>query len=305
MSRILSRSSRAPGFSLRWGAWFLLLVTLPGLASAGETVPAVRLVPDQVQQGGVFTLRIEWPRPIRALRIQVGGRVIPAGIPVERAPTTLLVGIDLEASPGSIEVRVDAEDETGRALTARGTLQIQDARYPIQRLTVPKAFTDLDAATLERINREKAVTDRFWGVETPKRFWRERFRLPLDGASSGSGFGVRRVINGEPRAPHTGLDFTAAPGTPVLAVNAGIVAAVEDQFFAGKAVILDHGLGLYSMYFHLQESLVKPGQWVEPGDRIALVGNTGRTTGAHLHWGARLHGARIDPRELLRPLPME
>lgn len=262
-------------------------------------------MPEQVLQGGVFTLRIEWPSPVRALRVHVGGREILAPASVDRAPTTLLVGIDLETPPGPLEIRVAAEDESGRALTARGTLHIQDARYPIQRLTVPRTFTDLDAPTLERINREKAVTDRLWEVETPTRFWRERFRSPLDGAASGSGFGVRRIINGEPRAPHTGLDFTAPPGTPVLAVNAGMVATVEDQFFAGKAVILDHGFGLYTMYFHLQESLVKPGQWVERGDRIGLVGNTGRATGAHLHWGARLHGARIDPRELLKPLPLE
>ncbi|HYL81262.1 MAG TPA: M23 family metallopeptidase, partial [Candidatus Acidoferrum sp.] len=267
-------------------------------------MPAVRLIPDQVPQGGVSTLRIEWPSPVRALRVQVGGREILVPPALAGVPTTLLVGIDLETPPGPLEIRVAAEDESGRALTARGTLRIQDARYPIQRLTVPKAFTDLDTATLERINREKAVTDRLWEMESPTRFWREQFRPPLDGAGSGSGFGVRRVINGEPRAPHTGLDFTADPGTPVLAVNAGIVAAVEDQFFAGKAVILDHGLGLFTMYFHLQESLVKPGQRVERGDRIALVGNTGRTTGAHLHWGARLHGARIDPRELLKPLAL-
>jgi murein DD-endopeptidase MepM/ murein hydrolase activator NlpD len=288
-----------------WFAWFVLLVALPGLASAGEAGPAVRLVPDRVPQGGISTLRIEWPDPIRSLRFRVGDREILAAVPADRAPTTLLIGIDLEAPPGPTEIRVDAEDETGHRLAARGTLQILDARYPIQRLTVPKVFTDLDAATLERINHEKAVMDHLWGVETPARFWRERFRPPLDGAGTGSGFGVRRIINGEPRAPHTGLDFTAAPGTPVLAVNAGMVAAVEDQFFAGKAVILDHGLGLYTMYFHLQECLVKPGQRVERGDRIALVGNTGRATGAHLHWGARLHGARIDPRELLKPMPLE
>ncbi len=305
MRRVWGRPFRARGWGPRRGAWFVLLVALPGLASAGESVPAVRLMPDQVLQGGVSSLKIEWPGPIRALRIHVGGREFPVPTAVDRAPTALLVGIDLETPPGPLEIRVAAEDESGRSLTARGTLHIQDARYPIQRLMVPKTFTDLDAATLERINREKAFTDRLWEVETPTRFWREQFRPPLDGAASGSGFGVRRVINGEPRAPHTGLDFTAPPGTPVLAVNAGIVAAVEDQFFAGKAVILDHGYGLYSMYFHLQESLVKPGQRVERGDRIGLVGNTGRATGAHLHWGARLHGARIDPRELLKPLPLE
>ncbi|MBI2457957.1 MAG: M23 family metallopeptidase, partial [candidate division NC10 bacterium] len=111
--------------------------------------------------------------------------------------------------------------------------------------------------------------------------------------------------NGEPRSPHTGADFAAPPGAPVLAANAGIVALAADHFFAGRSVILDHGLGLYTMYFHLQESLVQPGQRVERGQAIARVGSTGRATGPHLHWGARLYGARIDPQELLKPLPID
>jgi murein DD-endopeptidase MepM/ murein hydrolase activator NlpD len=94
-------------------------------------------------------------------------------------------------------------------------------------------------------------------------------------------------------------------GAPVLAANAGIVALVADQFFSGTSVILDHGLGLYTMYFHLQESLVQPGQRVDAGQMIARVGSTGRATGPHLHWGARLYGARIDPEGLLRPFSLE
>ena len=294
----MSRLAWAPGFSVGLGAWLALLVALPVSASAAETSPTVHLTPGRVAQGGIFTLEIEWPGPIRALRIRVGQRQTLAVAPGGQTRTTVLIGIDLEEPPGSLEVRADAEDLAGRALTARGTLLVRDAGYPIQRLTVPRTFTDLDAVTLERVNREKAVLDRLWEGQTGTRYWRGPFRPPLEEAGTGSGFGVRRIINGEPRAPHTGLDFTAAEGTPVLAANAGAVAAVEDQFFAGRAVILDHGLGLYTMYFHLLESLVKPGQQVERGERIGLVGKTGRATGAHLHWGARLHGARIDPREL-------
>ena len=287
------------------GVWLVLLLALPVLASAGQPPPTLRLVPNQVGQGGVSTLRVEWSSPIRALRVRLGSREILATSTQDQSRTVVLVGIDLEEPPGPVEIRVDAEAETGQALVAKGTLLVREAGYPVQRLTVPRTFTELDAATLERINREKAVLDRLWEGQTPTQYWRGPFQLPLNGVGSGSGFGVRRVINGEPRAPHTGLDFTAAEGTPVLAANAGVVAVVEDQFFAGKAIFLDHGFGLYTMYFHLRESLVKPGQRVEEGERIALVGSTGRATGAHLHWGARLHGARIDPRELLKLLPLE
>jgi murein DD-endopeptidase MepM/ murein hydrolase activator NlpD len=174
------------------------------------------------------------------------------------------------------------------------------SRYPVQRLSVPRAFVELDAATLERVNREKAALDRLWEAARPERLWNGSFRVPLDDAGPGWGFGVRRIINGEPRSPHTGTDFTASPGTPVLAANAGVVSLVEDHFFAGTSVVLDHGLGLYTMYFHLQESLVREGQRVDRGEAIARVGSTGRATGPHLHWGARLHGARIDPVALLQ-----
>jgi murein DD-endopeptidase MepM/ murein hydrolase activator NlpD len=101
------------------------------------------------------------------------------------------------------------------------------------------------------------------------------------------------------------VDFPAAAGTPVVAANAGVVALVADHFFAGTSIILDHGLGLYTMYFHLQESLVQPGQRVDAGQVIARAGSTGRATGPHLHWGARLYGARIDPRALLRSFPLQ
>jgi murein DD-endopeptidase MepM/ murein hydrolase activator NlpD len=212
----------------------------------------------------------------------------------------MLIGVDLEQAPGSVEVRAEATDAGGRSRKGTGALRVVDARFPVQRLTVPRPFVELDAVALERVNHEKRVLDRLWGAARPDRLWREPFRVPLDGAGPGWGFGVRRVINGEPRSPHTGTDFSASPGTPVLAANGGVVALVADHFFAGTSVVLDHGHGLYTMYFHLQESLVREGQHVDKGEVIARVGSSGRATGPHLHWGARLHGARIDPQDLLQ-----
>jgi murein DD-endopeptidase MepM/ murein hydrolase activator NlpD len=165
---------------------------------------------------------------------------------------------------------------------------------PVQRLTVSRSFPGwtrhLDAA------REKATLDRLWETATATRLWRGPFRLPLDGSPRAAGFGLKRIINDEPRAPHTGADFSAPAGSPVLAANAGTVVLAEEHFFAGNSLILDHGEGLYTMYFHLQESVCL-------GQRVAglgRVGSTGRATGPHLHWGARLFGARINPEELLR-----
>jgi murein DD-endopeptidase MepM/ murein hydrolase activator NlpD len=280
-----------------------LIVPPPAFGAASQL--RLRLAPQQVKQGGLTVLSIKSPAPIRTLRVQVGDREIRPVSPDSQAHLVLLIGMDLEQSPGPILVRADALDRSGRPLTGRRALRVLDAHFPVQRLTVPRPFVDLDPVTLERVGREKAVLDRLWETVTPDRLWRGPFRLPLDGAGPASGFGERRIINGESRAPHTGADFSAPTGAPVFAANVGVVALVADHFFAGTSVILDHGLGLYTMYFHLQESSVQPGQRVDTGQVIARVGSTGRTTGPHLHWGARLYGARIDPRELLRPLPLE
>jgi murein DD-endopeptidase MepM/ murein hydrolase activator NlpD len=276
-------------------------VAAPGAASPLR----LDLIPAQVRQGGITILRLEGRVPIHALRVRAGDREVPAVPGGDRRRVLLLIGIDLEQPPGSLVVRADARDGRGRPLTGEQRLRVLDARFPVQHLTLPRPFVELDAATLERVNREKAALDRLWEAVTPDRLWRGPFRLPLEGAGPGAGFGERRIINGEPRSPHTGVDFPAPAGAEVLAANAGIVVMVTDHFFSGRSVILDHGLGLYTMYFHLQEGLVRPGQRVDRGQVIASVGSSGRATGPHLHWGARLLGARIDPRALLQPLPIE
>ena len=290
----------------------LLLVTLIGASlhlflplRAAASPLSLRLAPAGVSQGGVTVLSIRYPTALRLLRVQVGDREIRTPAPDGRTRVALLIGIDLEQPPGPVIVRAEAEDQSGRPLAGQRALRVLDAHFPVQRLSVPRSFVELDAATLERVDREKAVLDRLWDVVTPEPLWRGPFRLPLDGAGPALGFGVRRIINGEPRAPHSGVDFPAAAGTPVVAANAGVVALVADHFFAGTSIILDHGLGLYTMYFHLQESLVQPGQRVDAGQVIARAGSTGRATGPHLHWGARLYGARIDPRALLRSFPLQ
>jgi murein DD-endopeptidase MepM/ murein hydrolase activator NlpD len=215
----------------------------------------------------------------------------------------VLIGVDLEQPPGPLDVLFEGAVHAGRQARARASLVVLDAAFPVQRLSVPRSFTELDAPTLERIAREKVVLDRLWETATPARFWRHPFRAPLEEPARGAGFGLKRIINGDPRAPHTGVDFAAPAGTPVLASNAGVVALAEEHFFGGRSLVLDHGEGLYTMYFHLQESLVRPGQQVAQGEPIGRVGSTGRATGPHLHWGVRLCGARINPDDLLRFKP--
>ena len=123
---------------------------------------------------------------------------------------------------------------------------------------------------------------------------------PIPGTTSGSNFGHRRVFNGQARDPHSGADLRASTGTPIHAANRGRVVLAKDLFFSGNAVFIDHGLGVYSVYLHLSEIRVVPGQMLEKGELLGLAGATGRVTGPHLHWGVRVQNARIDPFSLLR-----
>jgi murein DD-endopeptidase MepM/ murein hydrolase activator NlpD len=122
--------------------------------------------------------------------------------------------------------------------------------------------------------------------------------VPLPEARS---FGSRRILNDEPRSPHSGVDFSGATGTPVFAVADGLVVLADEHYFAGKSIYIDHGDQLVSMYFHLSEISVSEGDAVLSGTSIGAVGATGRVTGTHLHFGLRWHGSRIDPRVLLGP----
>jgi murein DD-endopeptidase MepM/ murein hydrolase activator NlpD len=177
--------------------------------------------------------------------------------------------------------------------------------WPTQRLEVEEKYVEPPPEALRRIARESAEIARLWKLETPRRF-ELPLLAPLDPLPAASRFGARRVFNDQPRHPHTGDDFPAAPGTPVRAVADGRVVLAGDQYFAGNAVYLDHGDGLVSMSFHLSRIDVRVGEEVRRGQILGESGATGRVTGPHLHFGLRWHGARIDPALLLgRAEPVE
>jgi murein DD-endopeptidase MepM/ murein hydrolase activator NlpD len=176
---------------------------------------------------------------------------------------------------------------------------VQGRDFPVQRLSLPGEMVDLDPATERRALTEGERLRTVYQMVTPERLWRGRFVRPVAGSEPGSGFGARRVINGQPRSPHAGLDYSAAAGTPVVAANDGRVALVAEYFFPGRLVVLDHGLGLYTLYFHLDEIVVREGDRVTRGQPIGTVGATGRATGPHLHFGVQVGAARVDPTALL------
>ena len=204
-----------------------------------------------------------------------------------------LVGIDMEDPEGSQELSVHVHTKKGTEHRSYAILIIKE-NYTVQKLTLPKRQVDLDAQTLKRVKAEqRELADAFHHIGADP-LWDGPFLEPVAGKITGV-FGSRRIINGQPRRPHSGEDIAAPNGTPVLAINSGTVVLTVDHFFSGKGVILDHGLGIFSMYFHLSEIDVENGQTVKKGETIGKVGSSGRATGPHLHWGVRVNGSRVNP----------
>jgi len=202
-----------------------------------------------------------------------------------------LVGIDLKTSPGrhTLTAMVD-----GRPRNVE--FNVEAKRYKEQRITLKnKSHVNPDPAQVARYQREYeaqvAAYDNF-RPDLPSNVMLDR---PVDGGRLSSPFGLRRFFNGEERNPHSGLDFAVPEGTPVKAPADGMVTIVDDYFFNGKTIFVDHGQGLVTMYCHLSAADVQVGQTVKRGEVIGKVGATGRATGPHLHWNVSLNGSRVDP----------
>jgi hypothetical protein len=255
------------------------------------------------KQGQVLLIEVRAGYQAASAAGQFMGRTVPFFPDLAGRPGMLvgLLGIDMQDKPGLHELVVVVREPQGTRQLSYGILVLEE-QYPIQHLTLPSEQVDLDQDQLLRVQTEQALVNTVLHHTTPERLWHSPFVEPLKGEVAGT-FGRLRVINGQVRSPHSGEDIAAPLGTPVVAMNDGVVRLTADHFFAGKGVVVDHGLGLYSMYFHLSEILVRDGEAVKQGQVIGRVGATGRTTGPHLHLGVRLNGARVNPYSLIQ-LPL-
>ncbi len=205
------------------------------------------------------------------------------------------LGVDLDEAPGDRALPLRLRFDDGRMTESSLDLTIEPRSYPETRLTVENRFVELGPDDQQRAAEEAAEIARIYATTTPAPLTSGPFTIPVEGATGGRNFGHRRFFNDQPRAPHSGADLRAAEGTPILASNAGRVVLAKPLFFSGNAVFIDHGMGVYSVYLHLSEFRVAVGDHVESGQVLGLAGATGRVTGPHLHWGVRIHGARVDP----------
>lgn len=201
------------------------------------------------------------------------------------------VGVDLDVAPGEYLLIVTAPDESRRIHTT--SLRVTAKLFQTRQLRVAPVYVDPPADTIERILSEAAHLEALFSTVST-RAWSGTFAPPLPGRSANN-FGARSVFNGEHRNPHAGLDYSSPTGTPVMAPAAGRVVLARDLYFTGQTVIIDHGLGLFSVLAHLSAISVAQDTVIDRGAIVGRVGATGRATGPHLHWGVRLRGARVDP----------
>ena len=263
----------------------LQALALPLLAArtAWAAPPAGPWPQDRRVPGGVARLSLG-PGPERPVAHTADG--VPVLVLGDAIEWTALVGIPLAAPAGEAHIATQA---------ARIPYRIAPKKYSEQRLTVAPRTVDLSPEDNARYERERAHQQQVMATfSTPLPPDDLRMRQPVPGRRSSS-FGLRRVFNGQPRNPHSGMDIAAATGTPIAAPLPGRVIDVGDYFFNGGTVWLDHGGGLLTLYCHLSRMDCQVGDELRTGDVFCQVGATGRVTGPHLHWGVMLNRTMVDP----------
>ena len=311
--RVESTRRRIPIGFLPFAAIYCLVFFAPG----AEATPAVvqekikcgkgaelRLSSPESTQGSLLLVELRSAKALKEIKGDWAGKEIPfwktetgakAGVFVYRA----LLGVDLELTEGKYEFALTADTPSGEKIGCHATVAVKAGHFSTESLHVEKQFVEPSPEQLQRAQEEQKKLREIFSRVTPERLWQGKFRVPLDGVSTGKNFGKRRILNGEPGSPHGGVDLPATTGTPVYAAQRGHVVLAEELYFSGNTVLVDHGLGIYTFYGHLSEISVKAGDEVEPGALLGKAGATGRVTGPHLHWGLTVNRARVNPLQIV------
>jgi len=269
----------------------LLLLAAPALAE-------VEISPARVRDGESFLLHLKDADAVFAV---TRWNDAPAYFDLQSAEPRLLLAVKSGQRPGRYPLTVNVLNRAGETIRYHVDLQVVAAQRPVERLTLPPGMVNPRLPeVLERIEKDSSRLQVIYRRNTPSRFW-DGFNRPVNDPV-GSVFGLRRILNGQPKSPHSGVDFRSPRGRRVLAPAAGTVQLSDDLFYTGNTVVIDHGGGLVSVLAHMQSLLVKEGTTLTAGQPVGSVGSTGRSTGPHLHWTVRLGGVRTDPLALIRLL---
>jgi len=280
------------------GLSFLLLAC--SLSSAATWSVTAR--PPKLLNGAPVLFEVHASRKLDSLTGTWLGHELTFSYDATRKTWFALAGVSIETKPGKYKLEM-----TGQSASSKEPIHLKDsftvgrAIYPkikVQ-LAVEKKFTEPSPEQQAQIAEGVKIKQDYLGRVTPDREWRGNFAAPVDAATSDV-FGSQRIFNGVAQRPHFGLDYRVPSGTPVHAMNQGTVLLARFLYFEGNCVVIDHGQGLLTLYFHLSDFKVKEGETVKGGQEIGLSGGTGRATGPHLHVAVRWEGTYLDPARLLQ-----
>lgn len=255
--------------------------------------------PKRVVNGAPFVVRVHTHAPLQTLT----GELLKSRFSFEYDRQAgiwwALAGIGYDIKPGKHTLRLEATGMDGQVEPVQQDIFVFAGSYPVSRIRVPQKYIKPPQEDVERIKAEREVKSKvFSEPPSPQRYWAFPFEAPVDSITT-SPYGAQRVYNGVRRGVHTGLDFRAAEGTPVQAINRGKVLLARNFYYEGGFVLIDHGQGLMSMYMHLSAFDIKEGDMVERGQTIARSGGTGQSTAPHLHLGVRWQSLLLSPNLLL------
>jgi murein DD-endopeptidase MepM/ murein hydrolase activator NlpD len=255
--------------------------------------------PNELHQGSPIFLTVELERPAT----RVTGNFVNKPItffsdPTDKKTWHALAGVDLEAAPGDYGLDVTATLAGGRLARSSQKVTITAGDFKTGDITVPDNFVNPSESEQKQIAQDEVLKKRAYARGIAHPLWSGDFIKPVPAASTPS-FGESRILNEEKTSLHTGTDFPSPDGTAALASNSGTVVLVHDLFYEGNTVIIDHGLGVFSVYLHMSRIDVREGDKLAKGAKLGLTGASGRVTGPHLHMGIRWNGIWIDPVKLL------
>jgi murein DD-endopeptidase MepM/ murein hydrolase activator NlpD len=264
----------------------------------------LRLSSPGSSQGSLLLVELRSAKSLKEIKAEWAGKEVPfwraeAGADAGPSVYRALLGVDLEQAAGKYDLALAADTQSDEKVSCSAAVIVRAGHFATESLRVEKQFVEPSPEQLQRAQAEQKRLREIFGRVTPERMWQGKFRVPLDGVTTGKNFGKRRILNGQPGSPHGGLDLPATTGTPVHAAQSGRVVLAEELYFSGNTVLVDHGLGIYTLYGHLSEISVKAGDEVGPSALLGKVGATGRVTGPHLHWGLTVDKARVNPLQIV------
>ncbi len=273
----------------------VLLAGAPAAAGAGPAAepgaPSVEISPGSSRPGDAFLLTA------RGFPSAPTATVAGIAFPFWRAGDAwrAIAALPVEAAPGTATIEVSAEGVPAVSAPVR----VEEPGFRSKTITVAPRFVEPPPAARRRIEEDQKVFDAAWATPFAPPLFSGPFAWPIRAETSGR-FGDQRVYNGKKQGVHYGLDLGGPSGAPVAAANDGRVVVARDCYMSGRTVVLAHGPGLFTVYFHLSRIDVEPGQAVKKGERVGLLGATGRATGPHLHFGVKVNGRYVDPESVLR-----